>query len=124
LTYSDLREEDAKKLPKTASRVEADYGNIIQQAEGSPNDPATLPAMAALMARRRGWPPFTGRRTSVLRPRRWRRKQVLRVPRHPGSSTSERRRYDGEAGCGKSHTDGNGAPEGRITRHVLSGGLL
>jgi hypothetical protein len=126
LTYSDLKEEDAKKLPKTAGRLEADYGNIIQAAEGLPNDPAALPPMAALMARRCGWPQstFTGRRTSVLGQRRWRRKRVLRVPGHPGSSTGERRRYNGETGCGKSHTDGNGAPEGGITRHVLSGGLL
>jgi chromosome segregation ATPase len=45
----DLKDEDTtlKKLTKSAGRLDADYTNIVQQADGLPKDPVAPPALAA-----------------------------------------------------------------------------
>ena len=52
------------------------------------------------------------------------RQAVCRLPRHRSHSADERGRHQGEPARGKSGTDANGAPEGRITRRAMADGLV
>ena len=64
------------------------------------------------------------RAPSGVRRRRWRDKRVFRLPRHRSYSADQRGRHQGEPGRGKSGTNTNGAPEGRITRRVIADSLV